>query len=381
LALRQPREPIGDRLPLGSLPSLGRGLLADRTPCRFQAKLADALPGSGGRASPSAVHIALIDDGMPQSWWAMSLSDGTAAAQGHALAIVPPLRQDDLGRRAVGSGRLESLRHSAAQDAWYLRRFSQGVEVSREADAPAPAWVLVEHCQRDAPDESVSDRSGCLGPERGPCRLLADRLPDHVVQERRRTAWAEARTKGRKRSQESRDWLSFGWSIPPVPPQGWPPQGVGTVSRWRWQVAWMVQKGKSVWNRHVLQGTRPERSAGRLSGRLITMTMLAMRSSYASWYAADDLQRALRFPQVIKGLKRQDRWVNARPCGTCEALFRTLRRALPTLRCQPTRNRRTSRQLLDEYGPSMEDALAASSHGYRSNSVAGCKWGRPSCSA
>ena len=121
---------------------------------------------------------------------------------------------------------------------------------------------------------------------------------------------------------------------------------------------------------HVLKGTRPERIACMLYGRLITITMLAMLSSYASWYAEDYLQRALSLPKLIHGLKHKDRFVNAMHCGTFEALFRNLRRALPTLLCKQKRKRRTSRQLLDEYGPYMEDALAASSHGYRSNSVA-----------
>ena len=98
--------------------------------------------------------------------------------------------------------------------------------------------------------------------------------------------------------------------------------------------------------------------------------MVAMLSAYASWYAEDSLQRARSVPKLIHGLKRQDRLVNARHCGTCEALFRTRRRALPTLLGQQKRQRRTSRQLRDEYGPYMEDALAAESHGYRSNSVA-----------
>ena len=89
-----------------------------------------------------------------------------------------------------------------------------------------------------------------------------------------------------------------------------------------------------------------------------------------SWYAEDYLQRALSLPKLIHGLKHKDRFVNAMHCGTFEALVRHLRRALPALLCKQKRKRRTSRQLLDEYGPYMEDALAASSHGYRSNSVA-----------
>src|SRR6266446_7183423 len=245
-ALRQQLEPICDRLPLGSLTSCGRVLLADSTPCRFHAKLADALKGSGGSASPSAVKIDLIYDVMPHRWLEMSLSAGTAADQGRAWAIVPHLRQDDLVLRDLGYLRLESLRQIEAQDAWYLSRLSKGVDVYLEADAQAPALVLVEHFQRYYPDESGIDLSVFIGHERVPCRLLAYRLPDHVVQERRREALAEARTKGRKLSQAYLDWLSFGLYITNVTQQVWPPQVVGTVYRLRWQVELTLKNWKSL---------------------------------------------------------------------------------------------------------------------------------------
>jgi hypothetical protein len=46
----------------------------------------------------------------------------------------------------------------------------------------------------------------------------------------------EARKKGRQLSPESLDWLSFGLYITHVRQQVWPPNGVGTIYRWRWQV-------------------------------------------------------------------------------------------------------------------------------------------------
>jgi Transposase DDE domain len=305
------------------------------------------------------VQIDLIDDVMHHSVLEMHLSDGTAADQGRALAIVPHLRQNDLGLRDLGYVRLASLRQIEAQDAWYLSRLSKGVDVYLEADAQAPALVLVAHFQRYSPHESVIDLPVLLGHERVPCRLLAYRLPDHVVQERRRKALEEARKKGRTLSQAYRDWLAFGVYITNVPQQIWPPKGVGTVYRLRWQVELTFKNWQSLLHIHVLKGTRPARIACMLYGRLITITMVAMISSDASWYAEDYVERALSLPKLIHWLQRKDRFVNAMPGGTFEALFRNLRRVLPTLLCKQKRKRRTSRQLLEEYGPYMEDALVA----------------------
>jgi len=359
LALRQQLEPICNRLPLGALAPFGRVLLEDSTQCSLHEKLAATFKGSGGSASPSAVKIDLIYDVLHHSLLEMQLSDGTAADQGRALAIIPHLRRDDLVLRDLGYLTLESLRQIEAQGAWYLSRLSKGVDVYLEADAQASALVLVDHLERYYPDDSVIDLPVYLGHERVPCRLLAYRLPNPVVQERRRKALEEARKKGRELSQEYLDWLSFGFYITNVSEQVWPPKVVGTVYRLRWQVELTFRNWKSLLKINVLKGTRPERIKCMIYGRLITITMLAMISSYASWYAEDYLQRELSLPKLINWLKRKNRLVHAMHDGTLEALLRNLRRALPKLLCKQKRKRRTSRQLIAEYRPYMEDALAA----------------------
>jgi hypothetical protein len=98
-----------------------------------------------------------------------------------------------------------------------------------------------------------------------------------------------------------------------------------------------------------------------LDGRLMTMAMIALVASYASWYAEEYLQREMRRAKLINGLTRTGRFAKAIHAGTLDALCIDLWRALPTLLCTQKRRRRTSRQLIEEDGYDMEDALAASS--------------------
>jgi hypothetical protein len=359
LVLRQQLEPLCNRLPLGALAPFGRVLLEDSTQCSLHEKLAATFKGSGGSASASAVKIDLIYDVLHHSLLEMHLSDGTAADQGRALAILPHLRPDDLVLRDLGYLSLESLRQIEAQNAWYLSRLSKGVDVYLEADPQSLPLVMVDQLERYYPDDSVIDLPVYMGHERVGCRFLAYRLPAPVVQERRRKALEEARKKGRQLSQEYLDWLSFGFYVTNISEQVWPPKVVGTVYRLRWQVELTFRNWKSLLKINVLKGTRPERIKCLIYGRLITITIVAMMSSYASWYAEDYLQRELSLPKLINWLKRKNRLVNAMHGGTVEALLRHLRRALPKLLCKQKRKRRTSRQLIEEYGVYMEDALAA----------------------
>jgi hypothetical protein len=328
LALRQQLEPVCERLPLGVLAPFARVLLEDSTQCRLHAKLAEAFKGSGGSASTSALKLDVIYEVMHHSLVEVHLSDGKAADQGRALAIVPHLRPDDLVLRDLGYLSLESLRQIAAHGAWYLSRLCKGVEVYLEAQAEA-------------------------------LDLVAYHLPEQVVEERRRKALEEARKKGRTLTQEYLHWLTFGLYITNVTQEIWSAKVGRIVYSLRWQVELMFKNWKSLLNIHILKGTRPERIKCILYGRLITITMMTLIVSYASWYAEDHLQRELSIPKLINWLKRQGRFAQAMHVGTLETLFNDLRRALPKVLCKQKRKRRTSRQLLVDYGYYMEGALAA----------------------
>ena len=357
LALRQQLEPVCERLPLGVLAPFARVLLEDSTQCRLHAKLAEAFKGSGGSASTSALKLDVIYEVMQHSLVEVHLSDGKAADQGRALAIVPHLRPDDLVLRDLGYLSLESLRQIAAHGAWYLSRLCKGVEVYLEAQAEA--LDLVAYLQQHYPNDDVIDLPVSLGQERVSCRLLAYHLPEKVVEERRRKALEEARKKGRILTLDYLNWLAFGFYITNVAQEALSAKVGRIVYSLRWQVELMFKNWKSLLHIHILKGTRPERIKCILYGRLITITMMTLIASYASWYAEDHLQRELSIPKLINWLKRQGRFAQAMHVGTLETLFNDLRRALPKGLCKQKRKRRTSRQLLVDYGYDMEGALAA----------------------
>lgn len=358
LALRQQLEPVCARLPLGVLAPFARVLLEDSTQCRLHAKLAEDFKGSGGSASTSALKLDVIYEVIHHSLVEVHLSDGKAADQGRALAIVPHLRPDDLVLRDLGYVSLESLWQIEAHGAWYLSRLRKGVDVYLEAQAEA-LEDLVTYLQKHYPDDDVIDLPVSLGQERVSCRLLAYHLPEKIVEERRRKALEEARKKGRTLTQEYLNWLTFGLYITNVTQEVWSAKVGRIVYGLRWQVELMFKNWKSLLNIHILKGTRPERIKCILYGRLITITMMTLIASYASWYAEDYLQRELSIPKLINWLKRQGRFANAMHVGTLETLFNDLRRALPKVLCKQKRKRRTSRQLLEDYGYSMEGALVA----------------------
>jgi Transposase DDE domain len=354
LALRAQLAPLSAQLTPGLLAPFGRVFLEDSTQCRLHHKLADAFKGSGGSASSSSVKIDVIYDLRHHRLHDLAVTDGRAADQGHAAAIVPHLRADDLVIRDLGYFSLESLAQIATKQAWFLSRLSSTVAVYLSAEANEPALDVVDHVQQHADQGAVVELAGYLGQPRLPCRVLAYRLPEDVVEQRRRSAYETARKKGRTPTQASLHWLQFGWYITNVRPAIWAAAVVATVYRCRWQIELLFKQWKSLLHIHVLTGTRPERIKCLLYGRLTTIMMLMRICAYASWYAAVVLRRELSLHKLILWLKRKDRFAHAIEEGTVEILWSDLRRDMAGLLCKQKRKRQTSQQLLAGRRPSSE---------------------------
>jgi hypothetical protein len=351
LALRAQLEPLYAHCSAGLLAPFGRVFLEDSTQCRLHEKLADAFKGSGGSASSATVKIDVIYELLHHRLHEVVVTDGRAADQGHAAAIVPHLRAGDLVIRDLGYFSLEALSQIATRQAGFLSRLSNTVAVYASAEASAPALALVDHVQPHIAQQAVVELAVYLGQPRLPCRLLAYRLPEEVVEQRRRSAYETARKKGRTPTQAYLHWLQFGWYITNVRLAVWAPEVVATVYRIRWQIELLFKQWKSLLHLHVLKGTRPERIKCLLYGRLITITMLMQVCAYAAWYAATVLRRAISFPKLIGWLKRKGRFAQAIQDGTVESLCRDLQRDMATLLCKQKRKRKTSQQLLAEGSP------------------------------
>jgi Transposase DDE domain len=352
LALREQLEPMYAQLTAGLLAPFGRVFLEDSTQCRLHAKLADAFKGSGGSASSASVKIDVIYELLHHRLHDMVVTDGRAADQGRAAAIVPYLQAGDLVIRDLGYFSLEALCQIATKQAWFLSRLSNSIAVYPSADETVAALVLVDHVQRHAGQHAVVDLAVYIGQPRLRCRLLAYRLPEEIVEQRRRSAYETARKKGRTPTQAYIHWLQFGWYITNVSAEVWAAEVVETVYRIRWQIELLFKQWKSLLHLHVLKGTRPERIKCLLYGRLITITLLMRLSSYAAWYAAAVLGREISFPKLILWLKRKGRFAQAMHAHTWETLGRDLRRDMATLLCKQKRKRSTSRQVLAESRPS-----------------------------
>jgi len=162
LALREPLTPLSAQLPAALLASCGRVFLEDSTQYCLHETLAEAFQGSGGSASRATVQIDVIDELLSHHLHALPVTEGRAADQGQATAIVPFLRTGALVLRDLGAFSLESLQQIAAKEAGVLCRLSPSVAVYASTDTATEAVALVDHVPQTAPPADG------WGPRRGP---------------------------------------------------------------------------------------------------------------------------------------------------------------------------------------------------------------------
>jgi hypothetical protein len=181
--------------------------------------------------------------------------------------------------------------------------------------------------------------------------LIAYRAPEAVVNERIRKAEASARKKGRQLSEESRQWLRFSFFVTAVSREGWSAEVIGTIYRIRWQIELRFKSWKSLCQIDLLKGQRPERIQCLVYGRLITIVLMNLLYSFASWYSETRLKLETSLHRLIEWLKRRGRLSKAVLGSQFHELLNDLIQDLPSMLCKKKRKRKTTLELLEDLVP------------------------------
>lgn len=202
--------------------------------------------------------------------------------------------------------------------------------------------------------------------ERVAPRLIAARMPEAVVNERRRKARRNAKKRGHTPSQAHLTLLAWNLFITNVPSTVWTPETVGKVYALRWQIELVFK----AWKSHLHLATLPTKTVTStlcyLYGRMLLILL-----TFALWPALRATvwsikRRELSLLKLIRHLQAlADRWLHLLFAPSA-ALCAFLRRAYITaerLVLKAVRKRRTTAQLLRDSLASQPDffepALAA----------------------
>ena len=281
--------------------------IEDSTTVTLHEKLADEFRGSGGSAGKAAIKVDCIYELRNQQIANITLKEGTNPDQNMAAAINDIMKPGDLRIADSGYFSVPSVMDADANSAFYLSRLLKSCHVYLQEDDQEPA-NLSEYLNKKIPNTHTVDLKVYIGKkERIPVRLIAYRLPQEVVSERRRNARKSAQKKGLTPTKDYMAWLGFSFFITNVPDDIWTVEIPGTIYRIRWQIELIFKNWKSLLHIHVLRGFKPERIRCLIYGKLIAAAIMTMGYRYATVAGYCIHQREISFFKMIGWIKRDMR--------------------------------------------------------------------------
>ena len=218
--------------------------LADSTGFALPDSLKDTFPGSGGSAAQAGAKIQAVWDYKNSRFDHFALTPWNIPDQKYVDHVVALAQKGALFLFDLGYFKLKAFATLATAGAYFLSRLNHQTTVLTLA---AGQWQPVALARwLSTVEAQLLERPIFLGAkERVAARLIASRVPEAIVNERRRKARKNAKKKGYTPSQAHLTLLAWNLFITNVPPTIWPTETVLKVYPLRWQIELIFKSWKS----------------------------------------------------------------------------------------------------------------------------------------
>lgn len=316
----------------------------DSTIIQLNKKLANEFKGSGGSASKSSLKVDFVYSLKYHKVTKITIHEGNRPDQALSNDGSHHSKPGDLQIADLGYFSLERFKSLDLNGVFYLSRLLSSVNVYLYATSNEQI-DLTTYLNKHFSNQNVVNLTVYIGvKERLPVRLVAYRLQQEVVSERKRKANKKAKNKGRTLSKKSRAWLEFSFFITNVPVQIWEAKIVGTIYRVRWQIELIFKNWKSLLNIHILKGNRSERIQCIIYARLLSIVLITNICSYIAIYAQHWYKKLVSFHKVIAWILTQVRFQKF--IYHPNKMLSDIEYSLPRL-CMQKRKRKTTMELIE----------------------------------
>jgi len=337
--------------------------IADSTGFGLPESLAKEFPGAGGSGSKAGAKIQLVWEYKSHTFEHFALMPWNVPDSKYVDTVVELARAAALFLFDLGYFKLAAFAKIVAAQAYFLSRLNHQATVREVVGGRQHALDLATSLAHDS--RPIVEKPVVLGAyERIPTRLIAVRMPERIVNERRRQAYAAAKKAGYTPTQAHLVLLAWNLFITNVPATVWTAKTVAIAYTLRWQVELVFRGWKSGLHVATITTTTKYSTLCYLYGRMLLILLTAALSSplrVTIWQQERELSL---FKLVRHCQAHADRWLQSlfqsslqlvtflsRLCATAERLVR-----------KAARNRRTStqclRESLGEQGDFFEPALA-----------------------
>jgi hypothetical protein len=342
-------DPICDD---GLFPSFTKVYIADSTGFALPEALHQTFPGAGGSATKAGAKIQAVWDYKSSLFGHFALTPWNIPDQRYIDQVVALAQKGVLFLFDLGYFKVKALASIARVGAYFLCRLNHQTNIYETATDRLGPIKLAELLTAVAHDIPLLETPIFIGAtERAAARLIAVRMPEAIVNERRRVAKKNAKKKGYIPSQAHLTLMAWNLFITNVPPTIWPTATIVHVYPLRWQIELIFKSWKSYLHLASLTTKKEDPTLCYLYGRMLLILLnyaLCPQIRATLWVKHKRELSLLKLVRHFQALAA--RWMQALFQSELE-LHRFLQRACAAaerLVAKAARKRQTTAQRLQE---------------------------------
>jgi hypothetical protein len=344
----------------GLFPPFTKVYLADSTGFALPNSLHDLFPGSGGSATKAGAKIQAVWDYKSSVFAHFALTPWNIPDQKYIDSVVALVQKGALFIFDLGYFKVKAFARIADAGAYFLSRLNhQTTLLHREAGCLQPLELASFLTTVAAPCYETPIFLGVK--ERVACRLLASRVPESIVNQRRRNANKKAKKKGYTPSKAHLVLLAWNLFITNVPHTIWKMEAVFKAYPLRWQIELIFKSWKSYLHLASIKTKKKDTTLCYLYGRMLLILLTYALYPHMRATVWMKKKRELSVLKVVRHFQASaDQWMHA-IFQSEFALRRFLQRACATaerLATKATRKRRTTAQILRESLKQQHESIA-----------------------
>jgi hypothetical protein len=256
----------------GLFAAFSRVHIVDSTGFGLPESLKDDFPGAGGSGCKAGAKIQLVWDYKSQTFEHFALLPWNIPDNKYVETVVALAQPHSLFLFDLGYFKLVSFAKIAAAQAYFLSRFNHQTTLREVVGGRTQLLDLPRCLGHDS--RALLEKVVVLGTcDRVAARLIAVRMPEAIVNERRRQARAVAKKRGYTPSQAHLILLAWNLFVTNVPATVWPPKTVGVVYSLRWQVELVFKTWKSGLHLATVTTTTKHSTLCYLYGRMLLILL------------------------------------------------------------------------------------------------------------
>ena len=253
--------------------------LLDSTQTSLPEKLASRWPGSGGSASKAGLKLQLMLDYKSGKYEEIVITEGVSPDQSYMKQAVKLIGPGELMLYDLGYFHQNSMIDLAERGAYFLSRFNHRSNLyTKKADGTREKFQIEKELKKTYRRGTsfcefevwfVKDGRELM------VRLIAERAPEKVANERRRKAKKTAKKKGRTPTKKHLYLMNWSLYVTNAEKEKLPAEAVSVVYRLRWYIELVFKSWKSYHGLAQIRGRREERIECFIYGRLIMIVIMS----------------------------------------------------------------------------------------------------------